>query len=342
MMTLTSHQDSSVRFSRAFAFCALGVLFLSASTTACGSGDDDGDGGGDVVVTDENNYTATARLMIPVVQTAPSANVQFCLDSLTKNLQCHDLSPLGDIDNVTFLQIQGMSKEVVTSKLEDDTFATSDVKTYMEYRTDHATSCVNLGDMISLGDPGPPIELNTHYVEDPNMTYLVLFTQGTSPGVGAQSMLFLEPTSASSGTAAPALSGCDMLQFVPDLQSSTPLSIKKTGPWEIDWSGLTRDSQGNPVKFNRVDRLVIGFYENLTLADLEAQIFDLETLPKDLYEISLTGQREANLADAVHTVTGQSFSGFDQATEGVWIFGLLCGGCQTPAPIVLSTIQPID
>lgn len=319
---------------------ALGSLllcFVAAGTGACSDGDGDDGGAGDILVLDENNYSATATLTIPIVETEAGTNVEFCLDDLVANLQCHELQPIADIDNVSFLQIPGLSKDEVKQRMEADTLATSDVKTYMDYHTDHSANCVNLADMSSFGTP---INVETDYTDDPDMTYLVLFSKGTSPGVGAQSMMFLEPT-AGAGSEAPAKTGCDMLEFVADLHSSAPLSIPNEGPWAIDWRGLTKDSQGNPVKFNKIDRLVVGFYENLTLTDLEEQIFDLEELPKDLYEIALTGQRDADLADAVHTVSGEKFSGFEQDGEGVWIFGLLCGGCQTPAPIVLSTIKPV-
>lgn len=342
MTTRPTHQKGSSLRSRNLPRLIGGLLVLGASAMACGGTgeDDENDGGGaNVVVLDQNNYTGVATLTIPVVETAAGANVEFCLDDLVANLQCHALDPLADIANVSFLKIQGMSKEEITAKLEADTFVTADVKTYYDHPTDGVASCVNLQDFASFGDVllDPPVD----YIEDPTMEYLVLFSDRTAPGVGAQSMMFLEPTAASTVTAAPAQSGCNLLDFVVDLESSTPLEVKIDGPWMVDWSKLTMDGQGNPVKFSRIDRLLVGFYEGMTLADLEAQVFDLESLPKDLYEIPLTGQREANLADAVHTQSGASFTGFTQATEGVWILGLLCSGCQTPAPIVLSTLTPV-
>jgi hypothetical protein len=315
-------------------------LLLASGAAACGSSDDDGEPSpGGVVVQDENNYTAVATLTIPVTETASGMNVEFCLDDLKKNLQCHDRVPVEDIDNVIFLQVAGMTKEEVTAKLEADTFGTSDVKSYFEYNTNHSENCINLQDMEFVGRQIDPA---VDFVEDPNTTYLMLFSQGTVPGTGAQSMLFLDPKASSQNVTAPAQTGCEMLEFIPDLQSSTPVDIKNAGPWTIDWRNLTRDSQGNPVQFNKVDRLVVGFYEGFTLAQLEEQVFDLEYLPKDLYEIPIDGQRTADLSEAVHTVSGEKFSGFSQESEGIWIFGLLCGQCQTPAPIVLSTLNPVD
>jgi hypothetical protein len=327
----------STRRASSFAYS----LLLLTGAGACGPSDDDNDGASPegVVVEDENNYTAVATLTLPVTETASGVNVEFCLDDLTKNLQCHDRNPIEDIDNVIFLQVPGMTKDEVTAKLEADTFGTSDVRSYFEYNTNHSESCINLQDMEFVGRQ---IDPTVDFVEDPDTTYLVLFSQGTVPGTGAQSMLFLDPKASSQNVAAPAQTGCEMLEFVPDLQSSTPLDIKNAGPWNIDWRNLTRDSQGNPVQFNKVDRLVVGFYEGFTLAQLEEQVFDLESLPKDLYEIPINGERTADLSDAVHTVSGEKFAGFSQETDGIWIFGLLCGQCQTPAPIVLSTLNPVD
>ena len=37
---------------------------------------------------------------------------------------------------------------------------------------------------------------------------------------------------------------------------------------------------------------------------------------------------------------GGAFPGFDTDADGVWLVGLLCSGCQNPAPVVLSILEP--
>ena len=78
----------------------------------------------------------------------------------------------------------------------------------------------------------------------------------------------------------------------------------------------------------------------VAVADLEAQILDLELIATSLWELPLDGGRSADLSRARRRDDGSAFSGFTSSEPGVWIMGLMCRTCQNPAPLVLNILEP--
>src|SRR5262245_37618523 len=91
----------------------LATLSLMAG---CGSSGTTDNGRGNILLADEHNYTTTASLTIPVVDTAPATDLDICWTNLVTDLQCHTVAPLPDVDNVSLLRISHLSKEVVSAK----------------------------------------------------------------------------------------------------------------------------------------------------------------------------------------------------------------------------------
>ena len=110
-------------------------------------------------------------------------------------------------------------------------------------------------------------------------------------------MIFLNPTAASTNTKIDAPTGCGMLDFSADLASLTKLPVPAAGPWILDWRDITRDGQGSDVPFEKIDGVTIGFYAGMTVADLQARIFDIELIATTLWDIKLAGGRTADLVD---------------------------------------------
>ena len=92
--------------------------------------------------------------------------------------------------------------------------------------------------------------------------------------------------------------------------------------WVLDWSPITKDSFGNPVRFTRLDRVLIGFYQGRTAADLQTNFKDIE-ISRD-HAVRGVGRRPApatsKLGDAKLRGGTTPFPGFTQ-TDGVWAIG---------------------
>jgi hypothetical protein len=318
------------------------LFIVTAVSIGCG-GSDDGGGPkpeGNVVLTDANNYTSTSTLTIPVAQTAPGADLEICWGGIMKDILCHDMVPTMDIDNVSFLQIQNMSKAQIETKLALGQLTTSQVKIYRDFHVDQAgtTTCTKLSTLSFAGTAANPAQ---DYAEGPANKYLLLFANGTIPGSGTRTMTFIEPVSTATATSVAAPDGCssNILDFTADLHTAQPLKIPTAGPWKVDWSSITRDSMGNTVIFQNLDEVLVGFYEGKSVEQLEADFLNIEISATALYQMPVpTGTKFVDLANA-KDASGASFPGFDR-TNGTWAVAVLCSKCQVPAPIAMSILQP--
>jgi len=326
---------------KARAGTALALIFIIPPTllAACGSsgGSDAGGATGNVVIKDENNYTATSSLTIPRVETAPGADLDICWPGITSDLLCHDVVPTTDINNVSFLQVLNFSEDQIATALGTGQSFTK----YVVYRDHHvdagaASTCTKLSAM-TLGQAAVDPALD--YLPAAGKAYMLLFANGIVAGTGSRSMVFLEPTATSTNTTVTAPEGCGILDFKPDLVNRAPVSVPAAGPWKADWSQLAHDGLSNPVVYSSIDSLMVGYYEGLTVADLQARFFDIDRIATSLYKMPiLDGAKTADLSQAA-TLAGEAFPGFGR-TAGVWALGLLCSSCQVPAPIAVAILAP--
>ena len=132
-----------------------------------------------------------------------------------------------------------------------------------------------------------------------------------------------------------------MLDYSADLSSVEPIELNRTGPWLLDWSKLTRDGLGGEFVFERVDHILLAFYEDATVTELEPRIMDLELIATSLWDIKHLQGRSVDLSEAVQRGSGDPFVGFDSADHGIWLLGLMCSACQNPAPLLLSILNPV-
>ena len=314
------------------------VAALSLSPLiGCGSSSKPDDARGNILLRDDHNYTTTASLDVPTVETAAATDLDICWSDVASDIQCHPVSAQADLDNVSLLRISHLSEETVEQKLADGQLTQSQVAGYLDFQTDHSTTCTKLSKLSFFGTL---IKVTEEYVEDPNFTYLLLFSKGTTPGLGARAMTFIKPTATSTNTAVAAPTGCGLLDFSADLTSLTNLPVPLAAPWILDWRDITRDGQGNPVPFEKIDGVTIGFYAGKTPADLQAKIFDIEIIATTLWDLKLTAGRTADLALATDRASGAAFPGFERTEAGTWMLALTCSKCQTPAPVVLSILAP--
>jgi hypothetical protein len=317
-----------------------GLIFATLLLTGCGSAEDDpkqSANDANIVLEDQHNYLSSSVLTIPTVETASGADLDICWSDIEADLQCHDVAAQADVDNVALLRFLHLSQEQVAARLAGGQLAQSEIDGYVEYNTDKQSTCTKLSTMSFFGTP---VDINEEYFASDEHTFMLLFAKGTTPGVGARTMTFVEPTTNSMNTTVTAPNGCELLDFDADLSSLSPITVPLAGPWRLDWRNVTRDSQGNAIAFEAIDSALIGFYEGKSVSDLQANILDIELIATSLWEIQLTGGRTANLANAQQRETGELFSGFERDQSGTWLFALMCSTCQNPAPLVLSVLAP--
>jgi hypothetical protein len=291
---------------------------------------------GPVALTDANNYRAVAALSIPTIQTAPAVDLDLCFDRVTTDLQCHELEPLAEIDNVGLLRIFHLGEDEIEARLANDDLSQSEVDGYVDYQPDHTTTCTKLSNLSFFETD---VALEEEYVESSDRTYLLLFATGTAAGRGARSMTFIQPLEGSDNTRVDAPPGCGIVDFTADLASTSPVMVPKRDPFSLEWRSVTKNGLGNPFAHGSVDRLLLGFYAGMTIAELEARVFDLELVATELFDLRLAS-RTADLGLATERSTGAPFAGIEREDEGTWVLALLCSTCQSPAPLLLSVLTP--
>ena len=309
----------------------LGLLFSSG----CSGEPSTGAPTAAIAIADANNYKSQASLTIPNLETAVGVDLDICWDEVTSSLRCHDLDPIADLDNVGLLRLNDPQDEV-EQKLASGQLQQADINGYLEYNTGQQGTCTKLSSFTLFGTEVPVVE---QYVESTEVTYLLLFSTGTTAGEGAQAMLFLTPMSSSTNTTVAGQPGCGVLDFMADVASAEPVSMPTNGPFAINWENLEHDSLGHPIVPGKIDQLLVGFYQDMTVAGIEDQIFDLELMATTLWDLELTGGSSANLDHAVERGTNIPFTGFVR-NDGTWLLALLCNTCPNPAPVLLTVLEP--
>jgi hypothetical protein len=331
-MTFIAHLRSRLRFAR-----RLAPAVLSVSLVACGSS---GPGGGTTngaAMTDTNNYKATSSMKIPIIQTAAKSDLMLDWSGIQKDLLCHDAAK-SPIVNVTFAIFKNRTPEALESELSVGIFNTAEVSKYFFLGVDANTKTAKLTDLKATKTPVDPA---TDYVESSSTLYLLIFANSQTPGVGAESMVFLQPTGSSTNTTVMAPDACvnKVLSFSAML--GTPLEVPNNAPYTVDWSKLTKDGFGNPIDFTTIQKVEVGYYPGKTANDLMANFLDVELDAIPLYSADVPSmQKSIDLANAKTTSDGTAFPGFMPMGSDVYAMALLCKNCSVPAPIAFTVLQP--
>jgi hypothetical protein len=305
---------------------------------------------GNVVFEDVNNYTSQTSLMIPKVTTASGVDLMICWNQLQNDLLCHPITapaPSGGngIDNVGFAKITNLPQSDVQDQLEVGQFDDNLATVYGDFYTAQTPGATCA--MLSQFKLGELVNPAMDYVQPTGtqiITYMLVFTTGTTPAVGAKSMLFLEPSTTSTVTTVNAVDACaaipQVLSFQATLGQDMPISAMDSSKWHVDWSQLTKDSFGYDVRFTKIDKVLIGFYQGKTKADLQTNFKDIEITATTLYQVPVApGARDVKLGDAKLSGGTTPFPGFAQ-TDGVWAIAVTCSKCQVPAPVLMTILVP--
>lgn len=330
------------RLSRAFSVPV--VVLLTSLVAGCSDDPVKGDGGGGsgssadaFKLTDSNNFTTVkSELILTTIKTQAEADLTIDWSGIQKDFQCHDVDAKADIDEVLFLQFKSTSLEEVTKKLDAGSPSSMDLVTApFRFLPDGSTTKASLTDFDASGTFAKPSD----DYKDTDNVYLLVFQNGTNIGQGARSMVVLDPGTDSNTTVkAPPNDKCDNLDFQADLQSLEKVPLKKAGPWVLDWTGVKNNSQGTTLEPAKIDRLLVGFYEGKDPAYLQEHFLDLEVIPTMSWELRVDA-RKADLQFATNRDNGEAFDGFDHG-DGTWIMGLFCDSCSSPAPWVVTIIDP--
>jgi hypothetical protein len=307
----------------------LATPVLAASLVACGSSTPSTSG---TAMVDANNYMATSKLNIPVIPTASGMDMTLDWSTIKKDLLCH---PSTGIQSVTLAAFRNKTQAALEADLAVGVFNSNEV--YKYFVQDFLTAPYPTMTMLSSLGPSPKLVPSTDYVESSNTLYLLLFSNTTKVGEGAEAMAILQPMASNSTTTVSAPDGCGPLTFTATL--GTAMNIPKAGPtYPVTWSKLTKDGFGQPIQFGNIDGIEVGYYSSMSPSDLQAHFLDVEVNADKLYQASFSAGTTSYDLTGAKLMDGTAFPGFGAA--GTYAMALRCSTCSVPAPVAFTILTP--
>ena len=286
----------------------------------------------ELLLTDANNFAYTGALDVPSARTADAVDLRFDWSALTTDMLCHDLDPVADVDNLSMLYFPNLSEAEIEAGMQANALIQVDLGAYVSRPVGDETAA-QLSEFTFFGTD---VDAEAQYV-DSTGTYLLLITTGTTIGVGTRTLTFLDPDPTATLTDVNLVDNCDIVDFDADLLSLEPVRVRVGGPWQLDWSALTRDGQGNALDLGTIDRVMLGRYEGVSAEQLQANFLDFEQLASETWSLELTAGATADLS-ALVGVDGAPF--VDLSAPGIWFLALRCSLCANPAPVFLTELRP--
>ena len=351
----------STRASRALNSFVAPVLVASAALlVGCsdgnGTGDDAGSTGGTgggtsnpnaLKLTQANNFSATSVLTPAQVQAAAGQNISICWDKIMVDIQGHAVNPATDINQVTFVPAKGTPDQVAgwlnSGQLTNDRISGGGAYVFKPNGT---SMCATLSQFTPVGNDNVTYNPSDFKVQD-GISYLVVFNTGTQLGLGARTMLFLVPVAGDpTGMVSAEADSHARLMYTADLHDLVKPTFDATKPPTVDWTGVTKDGQGIEFSKSAVTRILVGLYKNKSVSDLEKGFLNLDQKteaaggPTQSWQLKIDGVQSANLGAAVGRNNEPALTSFPTAATDTWLLGMFCDGCQNPAPVIVTILDP--
>jgi hypothetical protein len=324
------------------------LLLLAAGIAApllgCGSSNTDTNTTTGIKLLNENNYSSESQLHLDSMDTVSGDDLDITWDKVTENLLKQSISPTSDIKELAFLKLPNKTHDQAQeSLLSGDLQLGKTVEFYYEFETNGKTE-TTLSSMHKISED-TRVVLGESYKEDSSSSYVLMASGSASPGTGARSMIFITPKAGSDNKTVNMPSGKSQLEFQIDLKKLAKVAVSTKGPWVMDWSHVTEDSEGKEIVWQNqlaAYELIVGYYDK-TVSELENDPMNLDKLATKMWKIkNIDTETSKNLALAQATDDGSLFKGFDQAKDKLWAFGLVCPNCQNPAPMFFTILDLSD
>ncbi len=294
------------------------------------------------VLEDVHNHSARSSYTIPEIETSAGADLNLDWSAFSEDLYGRVVSPAADVDSVALLRFRNTDPITIAARLGSNELGLADIDASFLFVTDHVATTATLSAL--LDSTGAPMNIAASFLSGAGYTYLLALASGTTPGLGIRSMTFLEPSTASANTTVQVGAATGVRTQTVNLGREA-LALPVTGPWTIDWSGLTRDSFGAEIPIEGIDSLMLGYYQGVTADALIADYYGLVGIPTRKWTLELDNATSASLGMAKEVMAdnsaGANFAGFEGMTDGVWLFLLKCSACTNPAPPVLVVLEPV-
>ena len=339
--------------------CGGGGSEPSGSGGTSGAGGTSGTGGsgpsatcdapdGMLMITDDTNYSLPSSLEVKSAKLKDATDLTFDWSGIGHDLFGRTVDARVDID-LLLVSLWRLTPAELTRDLERDALSPNDsvglITTYPkdDYTSQHLLGFDYTGNPIPEGDIWRYFDTKNpdfHYPADTH-TFLVIAETGTVLGKGARMFGYFTLDPAATETKLTLDDASAKVTYTVNLEQARPVRVPAATPGvTIDWRKMTTNALGNPYDWNQINDAVVAHFTNETLADLDADFLNLESLAEGFWKGEVKAGRSIELSTLVNA-NQEPFPGIDDS--GIWMAALFCTiNCGNPAPWSITILKPCE
>jgi hypothetical protein len=323
-----------------------------------------------IVAKEVNNYSFTSDIQLtPIKIKSNTADLTVDWSAVTTDFLGHPTDPMADIDSVLFVMLNLSVEEFEMHLNADDGTLKNFNQGALQLITENMVTSGNLQDFIvpdtmNTYRNNPDVKAGVDANLDPTITdptnhiVAVMPSEGTNPGAGSRmiQVFTVDPMEANTtialkpntklpagmnghdgGTTGPSMS----VTYDVDLTSLTPVMVPAAkADLSIDWAEIMTNGLDREWLKQSIYMVSVGHYTQ-TLAELETQFLDLETIADKMYSKIVLADEPMPLSSLTDE-GGNAFTGID--ATGTWVLALFCDPryCGNPAPWYLTVLKPCN
>ena len=312
------------------------LCWLSLFLVACGGGGSE-DLSGDLKFKDANNYYFFGDITLGNVTLQSGANASLDWCALTTDVRGRPMTP-EKVNQVLLVEVEMTPEEAeVAVEVNDLQMDEIDAPWFVEDPTD---CIVAFNEFNVIGTMFVP---EVEFVEG-DTTWLLSVIDTSDGRMDILMSTIVDPTEGETNTEVVLSDGSSTLVGDADLHSAPPLRTQAgLDSYTLDWSAATTDVNGDIYDLFKGDRLIIGKVATDDISVVEQGFLQLDVEADELYYLEqvdgvdlVYAQTSADLMLATSR-DGTPFGGF--TTDGIWLVGVECLSCTSPAPLLLSVVE---
>ncbi|MBM75765.1 MAG: hypothetical protein CMK59_10220 [Proteobacteria bacterium] len=276
-----------------------------------------------LVLKDEHNFEAISQIDLDTQPLTAGSDAWLSWSDVSQDLIGHPFNA-EEVDQVTLVVFGNIDKDALEDSIASNDMTQSNVRLLVNC-TPQETGCW-LSDFTMLGTD---IDVEDRFQPDEGL-WLIALSSSLSE-ITYKRLMLIEPVVDSVNQEASFEDSRGLFNVDANLTDIIPIQAPSLAPVTFDWSGLTKDGQGNEMPLHRIDRLDIAEYKNLSVSDLEEDFLDIEILSDNTWTLDVSGLTQ------ISTDSMDGFNGFTQ--DSTWIVALRCMNCGTPMPYFLGRIN---
>jgi len=311
------------------------IALLALTVVACNGKDDDVKlPSTDLALVDVNSYSFTGALTVGSVGIQPETDATADWCALTTDMRGRTVTDQAAVDQVLLVEF-ALTQQEIMDKVSVNELLQSDTES--QWLLEHPGSCdISLSDFEILANPFDPTDM-----ADNGRNWLMSVMNTPDGRWDILMSTFVKPETGSTNSAIAIDNDSADLEFNANLTDLTHVeTVSGAKNYTVDWSGIATDVYDHEFDALQGDRLLVGKVDVSGAADVEELFLRIDTEAEKLYYIDTYG---IQFIDDLHAATaddGETFPGFD--TSGIWLLGIECTTCTSPAPLLLTIVDVVD